>query len=140
MDAAIDKNQQITGLGFVIKDSSQKTIAAAVRCIKSYEDTSFAEAEAAKWGLYIAQTARLSSVIIEFNSLEVVELINNRKSSRTEIYWPIYDIISSSKKDFQVVKCQHVLRACNIIAHSLAKRAIRCGDIWLENFPDVVLT
>lgn len=85
VDEAIDKNQQIAGLGVVIKDLSQKTVAAAVRCIQFYEDTSFAEAEAAKWGLYVAQTVRLSSVIIESDSLEVVELINNRKNSRTEI-------------------------------------------------------
>lgn len=96
VDATIDKNQQIAGLGIVIKDSYQKTIAATVRCIKFYGDTSFVEAEAAKWGLFVAQTARLSSVIIESDCLEVVELINNRKSSRTEICWPISDIISSS--------------------------------------------
>lgn len=96
VDATIDKNQQIAGLGIVIKDSYLKTIAATVRCIKFYGDTSFVEAEAAKWGLFIAQTARLSSVITESDCLEVVELINNRKSSRTEICWPISDKISSS--------------------------------------------
>ena len=97
MDAAIDKNQQIASLGVVIKDSSQKIVAATSRCIKFYEDTSFAEAEAAKWGLYVAQNARLSSVIIESDCLEVVELINNRKSSRIELCWLISDIISSSR-------------------------------------------
>ena len=35
VDGAIDRNQQITSLGVVIKDSYKKTIAATVRCINS---------------------------------------------------------------------------------------------------------
>lgn len=60
MDAAIDKNLHSGGFGVVIKDSSKKVTVAAVKSINLDGDVPFAEAEAARWGLQVAETAGLS--------------------------------------------------------------------------------
>lgn len=45
----------------------------------------FAEAEAMSWGLNIVKHVGLPDIIIESNSQDVIDFVNNRKSSRTEI-------------------------------------------------------
>lgn len=43
-------------------------------------------------GIKVAREAALHSVIIETDCLEVAELINNTKGSKTEIFWTISEI------------------------------------------------
>lgn len=87
--------------GFVVvtKGTSKKVVAAAVKSINFHCDVLFAKAEAAEWGLHVAKTAELSYVSIELDCLEVVELVNDKKCSRTEIFWLISDIYSSNRQD-----------------------------------------
>lgn len=61
VDVAVLKDQQIAGLGAVIRDSQGQVIAAAV-----------------KWGMEVAKEARLTAVIVEMDCNEVVDLATNK--------------------------------------------------------------
>lgn len=92
VDAAISNKKQLVVLGAVIRDSRGRLVAAGVSHASLRGSVSLAEAEAVQWGIKVAREAALTSVIIETNCLELAELINNTRSSRTEIFWIISDI------------------------------------------------
>ena len=85
------------------------------------------EARAALWGIQAAMKAEASSIILESDSKRVVELINSKQSTLTELFWVIFDILEV-KKSFQNFKAQHVGRTCNTLAHDLAKLALRKSE------------
>lgn len=107
----------------MIRDSTRKAIAAAIKTSKFHGDVAYVEAEAARWGLQVATNAGIAPLIIETDSQMVDDLINNRKGSKNEIYWVISDI-RDMIKDLGNVKVQHTPRSCNAIGHSLAKLAL----------------
>ncbi|KAH9800273.1 hypothetical protein KPL71_000599 [Citrus sinensis] len=139
-EGAVHTEQQLTGLGVVIRNPQGQIIVAAVKSTKFQDNVTAAEAEAVKWGLEIALEARLATVIIETDCIEVANLANSKTSSRKEIMWTISDI-HSYKEKFQSLSIQHVPRCCNSCAHSLAKRALRSLETvtWKDNFPPDVL-
>ena len=71
-------------------------------------------------------------MLVESDSHELVELVNNRISNMSEIVWVIFEILEK-KNDFQNFKTQHTLKLCNDIAHSLAKLALQKIEsvMWL---------
>ncbi|XP_015385025.1 uncharacterized protein LOC107176703 [Citrus sinensis] len=140
VDAAVHTEQQLTGLGVVIRNPQGQIIVAAIKSTKFQDNVTAAEAEAVKWGLEIALEARLAAVIIETDCIEVANLANSKTSSKKEIMWTISDI-HSYKEKFQSLSIQHVPRCCNSCAHSLAKRALRSLETvtWKDNFPPDVL-
>ena len=84
-------------------------------------------------GLQVALKAGAASVDLESDSKDAIELINNKMCTLTETFWVIFDILET-KKCFQNFKVQHVPRSCNIVAHSMAKLALRKLDcfVWLD--------
>ena len=94
-----------------------------------------AEAAAMDWGMQVAARAGGKSILIESDSHELVELVNNRISSMSEIVWVIFEILEK-KNDFQDFKAQRIPRLCNGIAHSLAKLALQKKEsvMWLDKF------
>lgn len=64
-------------------------LAAAVKTVKlkSTGDVEVDEAKAVLWGLQVAIKAGADSVIIESDSKGVIELINNRRGTLTEIFY-----------------------------------------------------
>ena len=126
----------MAGMGAVIRDSKGKVVAAGINQAQHRGNVSLAEAEAVQWGMQVAREAALSSLIIESNCLEVVELVNNTKGSRTEIHWTISKI-QKQRKSFQNVKVKYVPRQCNACTHSLAKLALgrNTRTIWLQTIP-----
>ncbi|KAL9423014.1 hypothetical protein AB3S75_035159 [Citrus x aurantiifolia] len=141
VDAAVHIEQQLTGLGAVIRNSKGQVLGAAVRSTTFQEDITTAEAEAVKWGMEMAKKARLMDVIVETDCMEVVNLANNETSNRKEIMWTILEI-QECKAGFQTIQIQHVPRCCNKFAHSLAKRALESSEsvMWLETPQADVLT
>ena len=130
VDAAINSNDQMVGLGAVIRNSEAKVVAAGVQISSLKGGVSYAEAEAIQWGFQVAKEASISSLIVESDCLEVVELINNTKGSRTEIFWVIAEIQKQSKQ-FQKCTIQHVPKTCNAHAYNLAKFGLQ-GKIMLS--------
>ncbi|KAL9437587.1 hypothetical protein AB3S75_023453 [Citrus x aurantiifolia] len=127
VDAAINVKNQCAGLGVVIRDAGENFVADAIKVTKFHGDVTHAEVEAVSWGLSIAKHAELPNIITESDSQETIDLVNSKKSSKTEIQWEITEV-QSKMKEFNAVKVQHISRSCNAIAHSLAKRALESGE------------
>lgn len=86
VDAAISSKDQMAGMGAIIRDSNSRVVAAGIKQAQHRRNVSFAEAEAVQCGMQVAREAGLTSLIIEIECLEVVELLNNTKGSRTEMF------------------------------------------------------
>ncbi|KAL9426388.1 hypothetical protein AB3S75_033215 [Citrus x aurantiifolia] len=136
----MDGVNYLAGLGAVAKNHKGETVVVAVSTFKSLGDVELSEAKAVLWGIQAAAKAGAASVILESDSKGVIELINNKRSTLTETFWVIFDILEA-KKIFQNFKAQHVPRMCNFLAHDLAKLALKKSDpyIWLDEFPEDVL-
>ena len=87
VDAAIDVEAKTAGSGVVIRDDEWRVVASATKPSRLRCGVSFAEAEATEWGLQAAKEANLASNIIETNSQEIANLVNNKEGSKTEIFW-----------------------------------------------------
>lgn len=68
---------------------------------------------------------------------QVLDLVLNRKGTRTEIFW-IVSKIQASLKRLQQSKIQYALRNYNGVAHLLAKTALEQENIvsWFNNIPN----
>ncbi|KAL9451066.1 hypothetical protein AB3S75_012752 [Citrus x aurantiifolia] len=135
-DAAVNRLNQQSGLGVVIRDAEGQFLAAGIQQVQLRERVSSAEAEAILWGLKVASQIWSSSLIVESDCQEVIELLNNIKGSRTEIHWVLADIHRISK-NFQHIQFSFIPRICNAHAHALAKLALRRGsaDVWVDTIP-----
>ena len=136
VDAAVNSKDQKTGLGTIVRDAEGKILAVGIKQAQFRERVSLAEAEAILWGLQVAKQVSSSSLILESNWKEVVELLNNTKGSRTEIYWILFDVHRESK-DFQQVQFSFIPRTCNTYAHALTKFALSNSstDVWINTLP-----
>ena len=137
VDAATKIEKQVAGLGIVLRDFNGSVVAAAVKPSKFYGDIIFAEAEAVEWGLQVARSITMASIIVETDSQGVSDLLNNKKSNRSEVFWVISEI-QELVKVFCNVKVQYTPRHCNSIAHSIARLALGCEEsvIWKNPFPE----
>ncbi|KAL9433530.1 hypothetical protein AB3S75_028375 [Citrus x aurantiifolia] len=86
VDAAIRTNDQMVELGIAIRNHKGEFIAAAMKKSRYYGSIAAAEAEAANWGLEIAENAACIPLIIESDCQDVVNLITKKKSSKVEIF------------------------------------------------------
>ena len=120
VDAAMDKEIMLAGLGVVIRNSRGEVIAAAVKTKKNDGNVERAKASATLWGLKVAFKAGAIFVDLESDLKGAIELINNKMGTLTKTFWVIFDILET-KKSFQNFKAQHLPKSCNIIAHALAK-------------------
>ncbi|XP_024041104.1 uncharacterized protein LOC112098855 isoform X3 [Citrus clementina] len=136
VDAAIQMADSKAGLGVVVRDSSGKILAAAVQSTGFRGDVACMEAEAVLFGIQVACQAKCDPIIIESDSLEVVELSLQRKSSMAEICWAVEEIQACLKNQSRA-SIQFVHRNFNVVAHSLAKVALDFESlvVWLEDFP-----
>ncbi|KAL9440285.1 hypothetical protein AB3S75_019028 [Citrus x aurantiifolia] len=140
VEAAMDEQNNIAGLGAVIRNHRGEVVAAAANIVKSYGDVEMSEAKAALWGIQVPIKAGASSILLESDSKRVTVLINSKRSTLTELFWVIFDILEA-KKSFQNFKAQHVVRTCNTLAYDLTKLALRKSEscIWLDEFPAEIL-
>lgn len=97
VDAAVDADKQMAGLGVVIRDQEGNCKAAAVKTSKVFGSVAMAEAAAMEWGLQVALRVGVTAGIFESDSLEVVELVNKRTSNMSEIFWVISEILEIRK-------------------------------------------
>lgn len=74
----MDGENELAGLGAVIRNYKGEVVAAAVNTAKNFGDVEMAEAKAVLWGIQAALKAGADSVIIESDSKGVIELINNK--------------------------------------------------------------
>ncbi|KAK9199987.1 hypothetical protein WN944_015181 [Citrus x changshan-huyou] len=137
INAAVSSKEARAGIGMLIRNSQGEVMAASNCREISTDNIEFLEALAIQKGIQLAKDIGLVLAITESNSLNVVNLINNKIHNRCEVGWLISNIqeaLSSSKSTFQV---NHTPRSCNEAAHHLAKLVI-CNSkerVWLEEAP-----
>ncbi|KAJ4717566.1 Ribonuclease H-like domain containing protein [Melia azedarach] len=136
VDAAIDKEGGIAGLGCIVRNSDGAVMASATIKKLVSGDVEQAEALAILEGVKIACDSGLQPLIVESDAINVVNLINGKLSSKGEIIWIISEIQNYVRKNkFLVIK--YVPRTVNVAAHHLAKLALlsKESSIWMEETP-----
>jgi hypothetical protein len=135
-DAAINVEKQMMGLGIVGRDHNGQICLAVSDCRRFIMDPTTAEAFGA-WKLAaLCVQLGFSDVILEGDSLEVVQAL-----IREEPTWGRYGaLINDTKQHLQQIqrwKICHVRRTANEAAHNLAKFAISVGEerVWTEDCP-----
>lgn len=118
MDATVDVEKQVAGLGVVIRDDKDNCIVAAIISYRIFTNVAMAEAAAIKWGMQVALKTGLVSALLESDCLEVVQIVNNRCSSMVEISWMISEILEMNNS-FQNFRAQHTATINNSAAHAL---------------------
>ena len=111
VDAAIHVGSQTVGLGVVFRGSDGKIVMAAVKTVPFRGEARYSEAEAVEWGVQVATEAKMQSVIVETDYLEMTNLVN--KGSMTEFFWVISEIQSMCRQ-FEFVRIEHTPRTCNL--------------------------
>lgn len=136
VNAAVKIDQKRTGLGIVIRNLKGKFVAVAMKTTRFLDKVDNVEAEAAKFGLEIAEQARCIPMIIEFDSQEVVNLVSFKNGTRTGIFWVVVEVQERIRR-LKQVKVQYTPRKCNSVAHSFAKIELELNDfvIWVDNIP-----
>ena len=86
VDAAIKIDQQIAGLGIVIRNSEGKLIATALKPSKWLDKVDYAKAEATKFELEVAENAGCLPLIVETDSQVVADLVLARKAQRLRFF------------------------------------------------------
>ena len=131
-DGALFEEQACTGLGVVIRDSAGLIIGALSQKIRYPGFVDMVEALAASWAVVFAKELCLQSMVVEGDSLRVIQSLIDARPSRTMFSHVIADIHSLASN----VDCSfcHVKRGKNILAHALAHRAVASADcdVWLE--------
>ena len=93
-----------------------------------------------EWGMLVARDAKVKAVIVESDSQGVVNLVNNKQGSRSEIYW-VVSKIQKLAENFERVSVKYTPRSCNVIAHSLAKLTLEKWEtvVWKGSYPSQVM-
>lgn len=139
VDAATKVENQVAGLGAVIRDSEGNFVAEAQKQDKLYGDALAAEAKANQLGIDMAESAGCMPLIIESDCQEAVDLVMGKKDGRTEIGWIISDIHEGQRR--LNITVQHISRLCNDAAHSIAKMALNNSEtvMWTNPCPPHLL-
>ena len=97
--------------------------------------SAISEIMALREGLLLAQHIGCSSLIIQSDSLEVVETMRLGISSL--VGGPIYDECFSLRQEFDAISIEHYDREANCVAHEIAKVALSLEEncIWVDEPP-----
>ena len=134
-DGALFLEQRCAGLGVVVRDSAGLVMAALSQKVRLPGSADVVEALAARRAICFAQELSLHNVVIEGDSLKVIEAIIDTRPVQT-LYGHIIDEIRLLSSSF-ICNFMHVNRKGNKLAHALARRAVLSADIdvWIEELP-----
>lgn len=127
VNAAINGESHQADLGVVIRDGNESVLSIVIQQIMFNGDIAQVEATTVNLGIQVAMDTKWTPFIIESDCKEFVDLVSQKKSSRTEICWIIAKIQNKMKGD-NMVAIQHIPRECNAAAHALAKIALASND------------
>ncbi|XP_062152086.1 uncharacterized protein LOC133860513 [Alnus glutinosa] len=119
-DVARDSLSRSVGIGFIVRDSNGLPYAAGSFSLKTLLDPIVAEALAALRALEFCRSRGYSNIMLEGDSLEVVNSINDSGLNWSRI-GPIVSDIKEVLRSFQVWQIGHTKRGGNVVAHKLAK-------------------
>jgi ribonuclease HI len=130
----------MVGVGVVVRDDQGKVILAQGKSILAMYDPATGEAVAALVAVELYRDLDVFDVILEGDSLEVVNAINEDRSSRRK-YGHILDDIKMVLSSLRSWEVMHVKREANMVAHNLAKEAskLQTDRTWIEDCPLCIL-
>ncbi|KAH9781470.1 hypothetical protein KPL71_008488 [Citrus sinensis] len=134
INAAVSSKEARAGIGMLIRNSQGEVMAASNCREISTDNIEFLEALAIQKGIQLAKDIGLVLAITESNSLNVVNLINNKIHNRCEVGWLISNIqeaLSSSKSTFQV---NHTPRTSSFSSSSSEKTSVSKNVVNSEEF------
>ncbi|KAE8797471.1 Alanyl-tRNA synthetase [Hordeum vulgare] len=139
-DGSVASQHSIGGGGGVAR-SEQAFIAAWCKPFRGVTDPLVAEALALREGVRFARLRGFSKVVLETDSLELVQLWHLRDNSRSVVA-PIMDEIGENVVFFSSFCIQHCNRTANTPAHLCAKHAStrEVTECWMHVQPSFLVT
>ncbi|XP_050254643.1 uncharacterized protein LOC126700507 [Quercus robur] len=134
-DGALFLEQRCASLGVVVRDSVGLVMAALSQRVRHPGSADVAEALAARRAICFAQELNLHNVVIEGDSLKIIQAITDTRLVQT-LYGHVIDEIRLISSSF-ICNFLHVNQKSNKLAHALARRAILSADtdVWIEELP-----
>ena len=134
-DGALFLDQRCAGLGVVVRDSVGLIVAALSQRVRLPSLADVVEALATRQAICFAHELSLHNVVIEGDSLRVIQAIIDTKPVQT-LYGHIINEIRLLSSSF-ICNFLHVNRKGNKLAHALARRAVLSDntDVWIEELP-----
>lgn len=131
-DGALFLDQRCADLGVVVRDSTGLVIVALSQRLKLTGSAIMVEALAAHKAICFALELSLHRVVIEGDSLRVIQAIIDTRPVQT-LYGHIIDEIRLLSSSFNCCFL-HVNRKGNKLAHAFARRAVLSADtdMWIE--------
>ena len=135
-DASISKQQNKMGVGLAVRDHTGQVWVMACATKDFINDPTTAEAVGAWFTVALAKRLGLRQVIMEGDSLEVVQAIN-REGNCWTAYGPIVNDIKDDLRSWQGWVFQHTSWRSNGVARQLAHLAFKHGEgrEWVADFP-----
>ncbi|XP_030969853.1 uncharacterized protein LOC115990136 [Quercus lobata] len=134
-DGALFEEQTCAGLRVVIRDSTGLVIGALSQKIRHPGSVDMVEALAASRAIVFSKELCLQSIVVEGDSLRVIQAIVAARPSRT-MFGHVIAEIHSLVSNVDCTVC-HVKRKGNKLAHALARRVVASADfdMWLKDLP-----
>ena len=121
VDGATFEDGRPSDVGVVIRDCKGVIVATSAKVLPTQYSVEVTKALAVEQGILLARQKMLSQVILESNSLSVVDAISSN-SPHGELQ-PIIQGILLLSFSFDIWKVKHLRREYNKVAHELAKLA-----------------
>ncbi|XP_074289360.1 uncharacterized protein LOC141614514 [Silene latifolia] len=127
------------GLGVVARDANGRVLWTGSKRVRAGWDVAIAEAQAAIFGLEVAQARNETSIILESDALNLVNAIRTKLLTRTPLGLGVDDIcyLLSSFPSYVV---SHVKRGGNTVAHAVARLCETVGSAFVlsADFPQAI--
>lgn len=136
MDDAVFTDQGCIGVGVVIRNDREEVLGAMSKKIHIPFGAIEAEAKAMEEGILLAWDLGLKNIIVEGDSLVVVQALNGITAPAIS-FQKVIEGITWCLKRFDTWKISHSRRSSNTVAHLMAKEAnsILENVIWVEDTP-----
>lgn len=136
---ALNKNNDRMGIGLVIKDSSGNVYATASHVVDFLTNTIVEESMAALKAVEFCKNMGLDRIMVEGDSLQVVNAIN-KPGLNWGKYGHIVADIHEALRYFQMWKLCHTPREANSAAYMFAKEGIHFASdsVWFDCYPIII--
>lgn len=127
VNGAVAKTTRKVGVGVIVKDKLGRIEAAMCRNLEAPLGAIETESKAIEAGLLFAQDVGIRDIVVESNSLIMIQALNGISTPLAAISAVTQGILDLSK-GFRKVEFSHVNRLGNKLAHVLAKHALSIVD------------
>ncbi|KAL5736059.1 hypothetical protein ACOSQ2_030847 [Xanthoceras sorbifolium] len=129
VDASFDQQVCAAGLGAIVRDDCGGVL-----------DVEMRETLALLEGLKMDSERNIFPLLIESDSLNVVNICNDLIFSRAEVGVIIQEI-KLRIASINISSISHVCRSCNLVARVVARKALAsgCNSFWVRSYPSWLL-